>query len=207
MLAGVPQGSILGPLFLVYIYIYINNLSKNLSSITKLFADDTICSVVHDINLSSLQLNDWKMSLNPEVTKQAQEAVLYHESQRVTHPTVYFNNSTVTQSSSQKHLGIHLGEKLNFIHHIKEKSYKTNKGVGVIKILKSQNLRDQQVVLVTIPNCPDFFSVFRYYKDLISCEIFSKNLLQLWSYDCSKISQFLGGLLFLFFFLTLGKFF
>ena len=46
------------------------------------------------------------MSLNPEVTKQAQEIVFSRKSQEVTHPTVYFNNSPVTQSSSQKHLGI-----------------------------------------------------------------------------------------------------
>ena len=39
------------------------------------------------------------------------------------------------RSSSQKHLGIHLYEKLNFLHHIKEKIFKTNKGINVIKKL------------------------------------------------------------------------
>ena len=72
-LAGVPQGSILGPLFFL---IYINDLSDNLSSNPKLFADDTsLFSVVHDKNISAKELNNdlwkignwayqWKMSFN-----------------------------------------------------------------------------------------------------------------------------------------------
>ena len=54
-------------------------------------------------------------------------------SQNITHTTGYFNNSPVTRSSSQKRLGIHLYEKLNFIHHIKEKISKASNGIGVIK--------------------------------------------------------------------------
>ena len=69
------------------------------------------------------------MSFNPEVTEQAQEVVFSRKSQKVTNSTVYF---PVTRSSSQKHLGIYLDEKLNFIHHIKEKNSKASKGVSVI---------------------------------------------------------------------------
>ena len=53
--AGVPQGSILGPLLLL---IYINNLSDKLSCNVKLFADDTsLFSAIHDVKVSARELN------------------------------------------------------------------------------------------------------------------------------------------------------
>ena len=41
----------------------------------------------------------------------------------------------VVCSSSQKHLGIYIDEKLNFSNHIKEKISKANKGIGILRRL------------------------------------------------------------------------
>ena len=61
--AGVPQGSILGPLLFL---IYINDLSEGLSTNAKLFVDDTsLFSVIHDSQTSASILNkDLKMIHN-----------------------------------------------------------------------------------------------------------------------------------------------
>ena len=89
--AGVPQGSILGPLFFL---IYINDLSENLKSTVKLFADDTsLFHVVKDSNTSAEILNHdltrisewayrWKMSFNPDLSKRAQEVLFSNKLRR-----------------------------------------------------------------------------------------------------------------------------
>ena len=77
------------------------------------------------------------LSFNPDPPKQAQEVIFSRKINKVHHPSLLFNNSTIQQISSQKHLGIHLDEELTFKHHINEKINKANKGIGIIRKLNN----------------------------------------------------------------------
>ena len=145
--ARVPQGSILGLLFFLMYIICAVDLSCGLSSTTKLFADDTsLFAVVHDVTQSTNELNhdlekisnwvyQWRISFNPDKSKQVQESIFSQKTQKVIHRPAIFNNMPVACSSCQKHLGIYLDEKLNFSNHIKEKISKANKGKGILRKL------------------------------------------------------------------------
>ena len=91
----------------------------------------------NDLHQVSLWDNKWKMSVNPDPSKQAQEVIFSRNINKVYHSPHSSNNSTVQQISSQKHLRIHLDEELTFKHHINGKINKANKGIGIIRKLKN----------------------------------------------------------------------
>ena len=142
--AGVPQGSILGPLFPL---VYINDLPKGLLCNAKIFTDDTsIFSLVKDHLNSTNKLSEdlskifqwayqWKMSFNPDVSKQVQEVIFSRKKNIKNHLIVSFNNLPINRKSTQKHLGLLLDEKLNFSEHINEKLKKATKSINLLRKL------------------------------------------------------------------------
>ena len=98
ILAGVPQGSILGPLFFL---MYINDLPDGLKSNVKLFADNTslfsvvknkeesASDVTNDLDMISKWTYNCKMSFNPDPGKPAQEVIFSRKNSNITHAFLY----------------------------------------------------------------------------------------------------------------------
>jgi len=142
--AGVPQGSVLGPLLFL---IYINDLENGIKSHVKFFADDTsLFSIVREPNISAMELNhdlslisrwayQWKMSFNPDPNKQAVQIIFSRKKNKQFHPNIYFNNIEVKTVDNHKHIGFILDSKLTFASHILDKISAARKGLGIIKCL------------------------------------------------------------------------
>ena len=147
--------SIVGPLLFL---VYINDLTGQVTSNVKFFADDTsIFFVVRDSSSSSLSFNEdllkisqwgykWKMIFNPDASKQAQEIVFSCKKNPSNHSNFYFNNMPSKRKNTQKHLGLYLNAKLNFSEHINEKIKKV-KGISLIKKLNVTLLRSSLLTI------------------------------------------------------------
>ena len=142
--AGVPQGSILGPLFFL---VYINDLTDNLKCNVKLFADDTSLFTIvhnpdqpasdmnHDLDIIKSWAHNWRMIFNPDPTKQAVEVTFSIKKISADHPQVLFNDIPVIKVNEHRHLGIMLDSKLSFATHIQSIIIKCRRRIGIIKFL------------------------------------------------------------------------
>ena len=141
--AGVPQGSVLGPLLFL---IYINDLPIDIINNVRLFADDTCLYVISDrldnfITLSTLQVDlktieiwarKWLVDFNASKTV----SLLISRRRSPTDITVAFDKSTIVQTDSHKHLGITLSTDGSWGNHIKNLLASANSKLSIFRGLK-----------------------------------------------------------------------
>ena len=139
--AGVPQGSVLGTLLFL---IYIIDLTDNISSDMRLYTDDSsLFTCVNGItqthdklakNLQTISMwtYQWKMVLNPDITKEVIEVDFSCKNIKPDHPERSFGGMPITRQPFTKHLGVYLDARLNFSKHINENAMK---GISLLKFL------------------------------------------------------------------------
>ena len=144
--AGVPQGSVLGPILFL---IYINDIILELKSDVRIFADDTSLFTVvddrvtahqtlqHDLNYVENWARQWRFEFNPDPMKPPVDLIFSTKTKPPTHQTLYFNGIPLTNVQEHKHLGLILDKKLTFSSHIKECINKVNRSLGFLKLASS----------------------------------------------------------------------
>ena len=140
--AGVPQGSILGPLLFL---VYVHDITDGINADINLFADDTsIFEVVADsvtaaksLNSDLSRLQQWANQLlvhfNPDKTE-----VLTVSAKKCkgTHPPLYLSGTQLKEVQSHKHLGITLTNDLSWSNHISSVVTKASQRLAIMKRLK-----------------------------------------------------------------------
>ena len=131
----------------------INDICSNLSANVKLLADDTSrFSIANDANNCFQNLSNnlciisnwayqWKMSFNPDRSKQAQEVIFSRKRLIQPHPVLTFDNSPVIKTTHQKHFI--LDEK-----NLKEKMSEAYKEIAVLRILQDFIPRNSLLTII-----------------------------------------------------------
>ena len=78
----------------------------------------------------------WKMSFNPDINKQAQEAIFSRKLQKSNHLSLTFNGTSVTQSEIQRHFEMFMDLKLDFKEHIQKVLNKVIETIGLLRKLQ-----------------------------------------------------------------------
>ena len=88
----------------------------------------------------------WKMSFNPDPSKQAQEVILSRKSKKEYHPPLAVSNNNVSETNSQKHLGVVLDNRLSFENHFQMILNKVNKTIALL--CKLHNILPRSALLI-----------------------------------------------------------
>ena len=113
------------------IYLIIFNVIPSYSTVK--VPERTANNLNNDLKEINKWAFQWKMSFNPDPTKQAQELIFSRKTSKKIHPNIFFNNISVSKADFQKHLGLHLDSKLTFDIHIKTILTKVNRTIGLLR--------------------------------------------------------------------------
>ena len=165
--AGVPQGSVLGPLLFL---VYINNITNNISSTCFLFADDSllldeVISPIETVNKLNSDLdsivtwtNQWLVTMNADKTKH-----MIFSSKLILpfHPKLTMSNEPIDVVVQQDHFDVTLTYNLSWRAHVLDIDQKTSKKLNMLKPMKFKLQRKTLEVLYksVVRSCLDYADI------------------------------------------------
>ena len=137
ILAGIPQGSILGPLLFL---IFINDITEVVRfTQIRLFGDDNRqqAQELIDADLQALYTwsNKWLVKFSVPKTK---SLLISNKHDKHPNPPLTMNNAVLAEINTHKHLGITLSHNLSWNTHIEEIAGKAMRRLDIIKFLNSR---------------------------------------------------------------------
>ena len=123
ILSGVPQGSILGPLFFL---VFLNDIIDNIKCHISLFADDTSLlsiakswmAVEAELNLALTKVNIWAQKWLVTFNATKTVYMTFSNSSGRNDLNLALNNVKIEKVNCYKHLGIILNDRLSWTDHI-----------------------------------------------------------------------------------------
>ena len=142
--AGVPQGSILGPVLFI---IFNNDIITNKNTKIALFADDTCVyahSWVKEKSLSYLrehaeELREYFFDNKIKINEKKTEAIMFSRKKDPCEPKIAAFGAEVKLKEFVRYLGVILDARLNFQAHINHIASKVNKAIGALYPIIGKN--------------------------------------------------------------------
>ena len=189
--AGVPQGSILGPLLFL---IFINDIVTDIGSNIRLFADDTSLYIIVEnpdeaarcMNFDLHTIFDWACKwLVKFCPPKTDSMLLSRKLLRPYHPPLFMSDTQIKEVAHHKHLGIYLSSDCSWhthINYIKEKAWQR---LNVMRRLKFVLDRRSLETIYT-----SFIRPLLEYGDMIwdNCTLYEKRELDKIQNEAARIA-------------------
>ena len=156
VLAGVPQGSIFGPILFL---IYINDIVAEIGSNIRLFADDTSLYIIvenpitsadclnSDLSKNSIWANNWVVVFNPIKTE---SMLMSRKLNKPVHPPLFMQEVQIAEVSSHKHIGLVLSNDCTWQQHIDYINKKAWNRINIMQKLKFKlNKSSLEIIFTT----------------------------------------------------------